>query len=803
MRLTLRTLLAWMDGVLPAEEQRQLGDKVDASPVARQLVERIHAVVDNPHLSAPRVDAKGLGGDPDTVAEFLDNTLPADRLEAFERICLESDMHLAEVAACHSILAEVARDPSVVPPLDAAHRRRLLESMQHRIAATRTSAQPERGPPTAPPQRGPIPAPLPTAAVAAGNNGATNDRLKASPVKPASAPRALTRRTPWAAWAIASSALALLATLAALFAQSAGAFRRSAPQREQVAGEARPAPGGAIDPAPVNPPPAGAPPAGAVDDGVAELAAAAPAADPGDGDLAVTIQADAIDVERGLPGPDGVGEADPVAGEGPVDPAADAVMEDGAEDGAEAVARMDGAGAAPAPRAPVVLPPAGPAKVRAGEALAIAAGVRPPRAGAQPAAVPGGAPAGDDVAGDVGLDGGAGATETSIGFVAADGVPLRRVMDGDRGWWAPIGIGTPLREREEIVVPPGMHPELNLGGISLRILPRSHLALSVADDGTPRVELVNGRIVARAARADARLEILAGGIDAAVTAGLDGAVAVETAAAWHAGIGDEAVPIRATLLAVTKPLHLFLATAVPPSESEADFPARSGLVVESSGGERREGVRLDRLPGWTTGAERIDPLERNAMEAFVSRLAQLPPGSDAGAGLEQVLLAMAIDRRVENRVFAANTLALLGGYEVAVEGLCAEGLGRKLEARQWSALEAASIPLALSRGAESAARLRKAFEDRGPAGRAELLMAMARGPTDAELESGADAVLVDALSDPALVVRRYALACLVEIVGPSAFDRGRFRPDGSEESRRDAIGWWRSLLDKGGIRRSR
>jgi hypothetical protein len=787
-----------MDGVLPAEEQRQLGDKVDASPVARQLVERIHAVVDNPHLSAPRVDAKGLGGDPDTVAEFLDNTLPADRLEAFERICLESDMHLAEVAACHSILARVARDPSVVPPLDAAHRRRLLESMQHRIAAARTSGRLERGPSTAPPQRGPIPAPLPTA-VAAGNDGATNDRLKASPAKPASAPRAPSRRTPWAAWAIASSALGLLAILAALFAQSVGAFRRSAPPEERLAGGAPQVPGGAIDPAPVNPPPAGAPPAGAVDDGVAELAAAAPAADPGAGDRAVTNQADAIDVERSPPAPDGGREADLVAGEGPADPAADAVV----EDGPEAVARMDGAGAAPAPRAPVVVPPAGPAKVRAGEALAIAAGVRPPRAGAQPAAVPGGAPAGDDVAGDVGLDGGAGATETSIGFVAADGVPLRRVMDGDRGWWEPIGIGTPLREREELVVPPGMHPELNLGGISLRILPRSHLALSVADDGTPRVELVSGRIVARAARADARLEILAGGIDAAVTAGLDGAVAVETAAAWHAGIGDEAVPIRATLLAVTKPLHLTKSGGVPAPESEADFPARSGLVVESSGGERREGVRLDRLPGWTTGAERIDALERNAMEAFVSRLAQLPPGSDAGAGLEQVLLAMAIDRRVENRVFAANTLALLGGYEVAVEGLCAEGLGRKLEARQWSALEAASIPLALSRGAESAARLRKAFEDRGPAGRAELLMAMARGPTDAELESGADAVLVESLSDPALVVRRYALACLVEIVGPSAFDRGRFRPDGPEESRRDAIGWWRSLLDKGGIRRSR
>ena len=41
MRLTLRTLLAWLDGVLPAEEQRELGEKVAAHQVATHLADRI------------------------------------------------------------------------------------------------------------------------------------------------------------------------------------------------------------------------------------------------------------------------------------------------------------------------------------------------------------------------------------------------------------------------------------------------------------------------------------------------------------------------------------------------------------------------------------------------------------------------------------------------------------------------------------------------------------------------------------------------------------------------------------------
>lgn len=139
MRLTVRTLLAWIDDVLGPVEHGELAHKVAASPVARPLVERIQAAVASPAISAPAAAGRGLADDPNTAAEFLDNVLDADRLAAFERVCIESDLHLADVAGCHRVLAELHRDAAALEPFPDA---RGLAA----LAAARAAQSAEAGP---------------------------------------------------------------------------------------------------------------------------------------------------------------------------------------------------------------------------------------------------------------------------------------------------------------------------------------------------------------------------------------------------------------------------------------------------------------------------------------------------------------------------------------------------------------------------------------------------------------------------------------------------------------------------------
>ncbi|MBC7854055.1 MAG: hypothetical protein IAF94_11515, partial [Pirellulaceae bacterium] len=115
MRLTLRALLAYLYNVLEPAEAEEFAGKVQESPVASGLVQRIRGITHKIRMTAPRIDAKGLTDDANNVAEYLDNNLAEERLEDFERGCLESDMHLAEVAGSYQILTMVLGKPATVP----------------------------------------------------------------------------------------------------------------------------------------------------------------------------------------------------------------------------------------------------------------------------------------------------------------------------------------------------------------------------------------------------------------------------------------------------------------------------------------------------------------------------------------------------------------------------------------------------------------------------------------------------------------------------------------------------------------
>lgn len=121
MRLTLRTLLAYLDDRLSPANARELGQKISASPFARELAERIKGVVRKRRLASDDSGHKTI--DANLIAEYLDDQLTPELVALIEKEILASDHSLAEVAATHQILGLLA-DPLEV---DEKLRKRLYQ----------------------------------------------------------------------------------------------------------------------------------------------------------------------------------------------------------------------------------------------------------------------------------------------------------------------------------------------------------------------------------------------------------------------------------------------------------------------------------------------------------------------------------------------------------------------------------------------------------------------------------------------------------------------------------------------------
>lgn len=751
MRLTLRTLLAWMDGVLPPAVAAELGSKVEASPAAQTLADRIRGLREFAGR-VPPPDGPDLATEINAVAEYLDNALDASMLADFERDCLASDTRLAEVAACHRILAEYA---AISQPADA----------------------PRLGPAMPPP-------------------GAGRPRMVAE-----SGPRRQvvdhSRRTARASWLLASVATVLLLVLAGLFGWSVirDRSRRGPPPAEAVVAQ----------PAAAR---IGEPPArvedlrDAADD--AGSPAAAPAFDPGDDEAglrhpATNEQAVSEPSQRDEPR-DPARAALPAAPDTPAaadDPTPPAPASSPPQTVAIDVRVPFGDALAIAARSPAAAVPAEP--VTPGTA----AGARDlPNTAADPAARP--------------LDADPWAEDPPTAIAQARLVAGPPVLylpagldDGGANWLAAVA-GRPVPLPADIVATgPGTVIALD-DGVELRLRPGSRAAVGVpSPPGGPAMSPDPAAAVPR--HVDLRfggltiagrgaVAVSAGDLVGVATLGPGAPLGLELELTLPPGADPQAGPAARQVRLVTAdapvgwrqtdstggPVAQPLA-GLPP---EAALPRRSRVLWSDRDPAAVVVEAVDSVPPWVGGGWPADRLDRAAADEFTARLADDPPAA-------ATLARLADSPREEVRAAAAAALATLGDYRPLVRQLCAETPRDALREGRWRQLESATVPLALARGPAAAAALAASFAADGPPGRAADLVRLARGFSDEELAAGAAAWLVLALDDPQLVVRRYAIRNLHEISDLDRADRLRYRADRDAGLRREGVNWWRSRQEQG------
>lgn len=749
MRLTLRTMLAYLDDILDPADADKLGRKIQDSEFASGLVHRIRSASRRAKMGVPPVEGKGMGQDANTVAEYLDNVMPPERVPDMEKVCLESDVHLSEVAACHQILTIVLGQTAEVDQglRDRAYLIGAPES--DRVSGVGTLGD-EMGDGSASPEAPPVAAPPVSEPPREGGVSLASKRQG----KPVPDYLRVGKASPWKPLAIT---MLVAFALSAVALRAMGPFDRSHPLMRLFGG------------------------------GESAVVASAP-------DEAMAPSGGVGEAEVG--GGSVSDEVDPLPGSSPtvddISPGGDALPSDAVSDepqaGVDPTEATENLGAPSAPVTPssvgdgVPASPDGPPD--AGQAPAPSGGAGSEGAGGEgmfPATEPSGVvdvvEPPSDQAEPVANDQPAPAVE--VGFVKPVERHFLARSTPSNGDWLRLEPRTAFYSGDRLLVLPTYRPEIQLlPAVQVSFAGASQVVpMAPSPQQEPGVRIDYGRMFfATAGVAGARVHLDLDGFHG-ILSFLDptSEVAVEVRRYLPPGLHPEHDVVRRVI-------------CIYPTVGRIEWQVEGAAVAIPLGAgevrvvvdEHAETLAVSQLPPWILREDLrdVDRLASEALEPFVV----------VGRPISLSLRERTEDRKSEVRSLAARCLAYLDDYEPLVSEL-----GDDRQRAFWVS-DVDVLVDSLPRSASSAESVRVALERFGGEV-AEELYRLLWGYSPAQLEEGSAAHLVGLLDSVELKVRVLAFENLRRITGQTQL----YRPETSEARRKSTVIRWREQLERGEI----
>jgi len=785
MRLTLRTLLAYLDGNLEPDDAEDIGKKIEESEFATKLVHLIRDCMRRPRLGSPALMGRGLGADPNTVAEYLEYRLGDDRVPEFERICLESEAHLAEVASCHQILTLVLGEPAEADP-----------QMRQRLYALSAyaNAPPVQTEAMQPAGMQPV-APLASLASAPPVAQAAPPQVTPRRAKP-EVPEYL-RESRWSLWPVA--ALVLVAaglTFAGLFFFGPESVRERmtamiSPQEatDEVAPEpdAATKAADAVVPAPApledpyaEPSDAPPPPEAAVPNAAAPDATVPDGAAPDDAVVAPADDDAAMPAENPAAPAGEVPSTEPAAdapAPGAVDPAAPAPA--GEAGALRPVPSIVAPGTAATPDPTAIPPEPGPLAPDGAAPVPMPADAVPDPAGTTPA---GTAPAGTPSEAQPGAPAARPPAEGFGRYTSTKREVLLK-LDPASGDWVRLPAASPLNKGDQLLSLPLFRPTITLSSnITIQADGAARFELAGWNEqGAPIINLEYGRLLMLTIGKAANPLVLQVGGEPVLLTFVDpeSTLAVEARRQLPPGKDPSAeAPMSAQLYATSGLLRVERSDG---NLQELQAPARLALA----GGAAGEPADKADFPAWVTREQQSD-LDRRAagdVDGYLS------PDRSAGFQLRELTDPQhKLGRRRENRTLAIRCLAHLGNFEPSLAALNDADMRHA-----WEDV-LGELQAAIARSPETAARVHAVMVKQRGAADGDALFRMLWGYNAQDLQSGSDRELVERLDrNDALDMRVVSFLTLKKLAGGASL--GYF-PENTPYERRVPYNSWKNRIGK-------